>query len=245
MRADIDAAALLALWERAIAVPPALRGDGLLDASGDAGMRADVPRTLGGRNRGLFALHRRLFGGVLELRSQCPACDAVAQFSADTRALADALPPGQDTPDGHFAEAGFDLQFRLPTASDLAALGAEEDAERGARRLLERCVSCCRRDGTDVPLDDVPAVVLAALSGHMEALDPGASLTFDVSCPTCATRWDAPFDPAQALWALVQAAAERVLLDIDALARAYGWTEPEVLALSPTRRAAYLQLVRG
>mgnify|MGYP001788484044 CR=1 FL=1 len=37
-------------------------------------------------------------------------------------------------------------------------------------------------------------------------------------------------------------AAERVLLDVDALARCYGWTESEVLRLSPTRRAAYLQL---
>jgi hypothetical protein len=35
------------------------------------------------------------------------------------------------------------------------------------------------------------------------------------------------------------------LLDVDALARAYGWSEPQVLALSATRRAAYLQLIGG
>ena len=31
------------------------------------------------------------------------------------------------------------------------------------------------------------------------------------------------------------AQAERLLLEVDALARAYGWTEPEVLALSAPR----------
>jgi hypothetical protein len=36
--------------------------------------------------------------------------------------------------------------------------------------------------------------------------------------------------------------AERLLLDIDTLARNYGWSESEVIALSPTRRAAYVQM---
>ena len=39
--------------------------------------------------------------------------------------------------------------------------------------------------------------------------------------------------------------AERTLADVDTLARAYGWTEAEVMELSPTRRAAYLQLLGG
>ena len=47
------------------------------------------------------------------------------------------------------------------------------------------------------------------------------------------------------VWAEVDAAAQRLLHEVDVLARAYGWTEPEVLALSEARRAAYLRLVRG
>ena len=50
-------------------------------------------------------------------------------------------------------------------------------------------------------------------------------------------------DIGDMLWQKVRAAAERVLLDIDVLARAYGWTEREVLRLNPLRRAAYLQMV--
>jgi hypothetical protein len=47
------------------------------------------------------------------------------------------------------------------------------------------------------------------------------------------------------LWQKVQLAAERLLLDIDTLARAYGWTESDVLRLSPVRRAAYVQMTTG
>jgi hypothetical protein len=56
-------------------------------------------------------------------------------------------------------------------------------------------------------------------------------------------RWQAPLDVGEALWQKVRTAAEHLLLDIDTLARAYGWTEREVLRLSPLRRAAYLQMV--
>ena len=52
-------------------------------------------------------------------------------------------------------------------------------------------------------------------------------------------------DVGEALTAELQRAAERTLIEVDALARADGWTEAEVLQLSPVRRAAYLQLVEA
>jgi hypothetical protein len=76
----------------------------------------------------------------------------------------------------------------------------------------------------------------------MEALDPAASVSFALTCPQCATHWDARLDLGHLVWQKVQAAAERLLLDIDTLARTYGWTESEVIGLSPTRRAAYVQM---
>ena len=42
----------------------------------------------------------------------------------------------------------------------------------------------------------------------------------------------------------VQARARRLLREVDVLARAYGWTEADVLALSEQRRTAYLEIVR-
>ena len=94
-----------------------------------------------------------------------------------------------------------------------------------------------------MPVHELPMPVLDALSRHMEALDPGAGVSFALVCPQCGTCWDAQLDVGELVWQKLRAAAERLLLDVDALARAYGWTEPEVLRLSPVRRAAYLQMV--
>ena len=77
----------------------------------------------------------------------------------------------------------------------------------------------------------------------MEEFEPGASLSFDIACPDCGERWSAAMDVGDVLWSELQSRAERLLLDIDVLARAYGWSEPQILALSPIRRAAYLQLL--
>jgi hypothetical protein len=37
--------------------------------------------------------------------------------------------------------------------------------------------------------------------------------------------------------------ARSLLAEVHSLARAYGWTESEILALSPQRRSTYLEMV--
>ena len=240
MACRLDADALLALWERTLAQGTAARDDALLQAMPDA---SDPPRTLGERNARLLALHAQLFGDELALLSHCPACGSAAQFSADCAALAAQVPATRAAASPHRLEAqGHSIEFRLPDSADIAAASGAADVDEFARELLLRCVLACMRDGARVPVHELPAPLLDALSQRMEALDPAASLSFELACPQCSTPWEARLDVGQLLWQKLQAAAERVLLDVDALARAYGWTEPEVLRLSPTRRAAYLQL---
>ena len=76
----------------------------------------------------------------------------------------------------------------------------------------------------------------------VEAADPGADLTLDVACPECGGATRAELDIASYLWTELDAWARDVLLDVHLLATAYGWSEPEILALSPTRRRYYLEL---
>jgi len=229
---------LLALWERGIACEAPARADALLSASGDEG-----PRTLGQRTKALLRLHASLFGGDAELVSHCPSCQAPAQFGVDCATLLAHLPSTTDAITHRLALDGYVFDFRLPTAADVAAASSEDTDDGFARRVLERCVLACTRDDVPALLGDVPDEVLDAISKQMESLDPGATLSFAVQCPECAARWDAPLDTGQLVWHKVQAAAERLFLDIDALARAYGWTEEQVLSLTPVRRAAYLQIV--
>jgi hypothetical protein len=234
-----NAEALLALWEYGLAQPESRRADALLQEIAPSAL------TLGQRNARLLELHARVFGSTLQLSSHCPSCGTALEFGADCDALASRI-PAADQPFTHTLEAhGHVVEFRLPGSADIDAVGSEDDPARFAHALLARCVIACSREGVPVPVVEQPQAVSEAVSRQMEALDPGAIVSFAVECPDCAARWDACVDLPRLVWQKVQAAAERLLLDVDVLARAYGWTEHDVLSLRPWRRAAYLQLVNG
>jgi hypothetical protein len=244
MPPDVDADSLLVLWERALGQPAGIRDDVLLGALAQG---AEPPRTLSERNARLIEIHACLFGRDVALISHCPACGAVAQFTGDcaalTRQLADEMSTSDEGPPHRLETQGHLVEFRLPDAADVKSASTEDAEGDFVWHLLGRCVLTCTRDGAGVSVRELPEPVLDALSERMEALAPGASVSFAVTCPHCDARWIAPLDVGQLVWQKVQAAAEHLLFEIDALARAYGWTELDVLRLSPLRRAAYLQMV--
>lgn len=222
---------ILSLWERAVGRSRWHRDDALLE---DAG----APAALGDRNRALLAVRNALFGRDWPLRSECPGCGAECEFAVDGVALAEGL----DSQPRADARARFDwhgrpIVLRAPTADDLRVIADHDDVAGAARALLSRCLPA-GLDPAQLGEDDI-----VALEGWIEKLDPAAAVTFALTCPACGDEWRAPFDVAEALWTELQRAAELSLTDVDALARAYGWTEDEVMELSPVRRAAYLQLV--
>jgi hypothetical protein len=235
-------AAMLALWEATLGQRATRRDDALLVHG--LGLRA-APRRLGARNAGLLALQTRLFGPALALRAECPRCAEALTFGIDAEQCRAAC-VGSEHEDAstHVLDAqGYLLHYRLPTADDLALIEGEADLDAAAARLLSRCVVTCEQAGRAADTAALPAAVRQQLAAAMESQDPGASLWFSLQCPACTHAWDAPLDAGAALWQQLQAQAERLLLQVDALARRYGWTESEVLALSPARRAAYLQLI--
>ncbi len=237
MREDYDA--LLALWEHGLARPAWERADALLEHADDG----CSPRTLGERTRALLTLHAALFGAEIDLLSHCPACRSAARFTANCEVLLDGLPQTAPAASHRLDVEGLAIEFRLPAAADLAAAATADTDEGFARSVLDRCVLSCTERGGDVSISTVADAVLDAVSRRMEALDPAAAISFATTCPDCAARWNAPLDIGRLVWDKLQLAVERLLVDVDALARAYGWTEREILSLSPVRRAAYLQLV--
>ena len=77
----------------------------------------------------------------------------------------------------------------------------------------------------------------------MAKLDPLATVELEFLCPGCGAVCPAAFDIASFLWAEVDTAARSAVEDVHTLASAYGWSEEEVLALSPGRRRLYLEFV--
>lgn len=224
---------LLALWEQGARRHPidrALLLFALAEPGAPAAGLADLP--LGRRNAALLALYEASVGTRLEAWLDCPACGERMEFATDTTGL--------PRPADHGAREIVEVQglrFRLPTSRHLARLVEAGDAEAAARRLLLECAEApgeLPREGE--ALDGL----LEAVEAAMEAVDPWADMTVAVRCPACEHEASAGLDVASLLWDEIESRARRLLDEVHALARSYGWSEPQVLALSEERRAAYL-----
>lgn len=211
----------LEVWERAGPLGPVDRALTLAGAAG-ADPVALMDRPLGETHRALLDLRESMLGPDLAATATCPSCAERVEFTLDTGSLR-SLAPGPEP--ARWEHAG----VRPPTPTDLLAV---VDSPDPASALAQRCVG--ERSADD---DAVEAVLTAA--------DPLAEVLAELVCPQCGAGFEADVDLGAFVWAEVDAAAQRLLHEVDLLARAYGWTEPEVLALSEARRAAYLRLVVG
>jgi hypothetical protein len=88
-------------------------------------------------------------------------------------------------------------------------------------------------------LTDVDLAAIDAAAAHLAG---PAAATLATSCPRCDADVRVAIDVGALLWERVSTAAQHLLVEIATLARAFGWSEDDVLALTPARRSAYLAL---
>jgi hypothetical protein len=221
MSAALSGRALLGLWDEGRAQTPGQRALALLAAGTGMAATELAAWDAGRRDRALLQLLVAWGGRCCSSRAFCPACDEAVQVDFDVADLVASAPPPTAVAD-----------WRLPTAGELAALSPELSPEAARAELLRLCL------GEAVLTPEATAAVLGVLA----AADPLADIELSLACPACGRRWVLGFDATVFLWTLVDETARGLLLEVHRLARAYEWTESEVLALSPQRRAAYLEL---
>jgi hypothetical protein len=110
--------------------------------------------------------------------------------------------------------------------------------------LLGSSIVDARADGDAVDFEALPESVLSRVEALLAEADPLAELMIDNGCPACGYRWHSLFDIVSFFWIEISASARRLLGDVHLLARAYGWREADILAMSPLRRSYYLEMVR-
>lgn len=241
---DLNALNLIAVWETGLGQQSVDRALTILSAVSPHQTRDSLAHlSIGRRDALLLALREQTFGPLLHSLVACPNCGEGAEFSFNAKDFA--LTPLGDEPEQVYAvtvnEDGraFRLHYRLPDSLDLAAAGRCRDVGAARRELAARCVLQVEPEGLEALSDAVIDVLEAAMAEK----DACADLEFDLMCPVCAHCWQAIFDIASFFWTEISAQAKRLLHEVDALARAYGWSEADILAMSATRRRHYLELV--
>ncbi|HWO11090.1 MAG TPA: hypothetical protein VNN80_16460 [Polyangiaceae bacterium] len=195
---------------------------------------------VGERNRLLLQARAVSFGPRLDVVSACPACGEQVEFEfrfpiADFEPTA---PAGAELT----LQGGANLRWRLPNSLDLAAIAGAASSLEAQRELLSRCIAGLELDpGTPAEL----RALAEQFSQEVEQHDPLASIAFPLRCTGCETPWRASLDPVEYIWQEVSQRVRVLIHEVDAIARVYGWSEREILSLTPARRRLYCDQVRA
>jgi uncharacterized protein (UPF0212 family) len=233
----LDSTTLLTAWEHGASQPMMARALGLLAAARpDRSIAEWGSVTIGERDRELLRLRETLFGNELEATAMCPECGERLELAFSTRdVIVPALPAPGDSPTVRIETSGYEIVCRAPACADLADV-----PDRAT--LLERCVEIAKRGAEDVRVSALPEAATMAIAEAIQKIDPQADVNIALTCPACGHAWQSIFDIASFLWGEIEDWARRLLLDVHLLASAYGWSERDILAMSPQRRGLYLEM---
>lgn len=230
--ADAD---VLALWERGAALRPLDRKLLLCSWAREDLAPADLADLpLGVVNAALVRLRGWTFGAHIEAQVDCERCAERLEVTLDANALEEVA---------NVAEARAEIEvdgfrFRAPNTRDLAAVADAPTVEAAASALLSRC---CVEGPPDTGMPT--SAILPKVEEALERVDPAADFELALTCEACGYSWRASLDLAALLWSEITARARTVLTEVHQLAAAFGWSERDILGMSPARRAAYLQRV--
>ncbi len=239
----LSAAELIGAWERGTGEHPLDRALTLLSAWSGEPRSELAALAIGQRDVRLIEVHEDIFGGTLEGFAECPQCGERLEYALPTRSLTAAAPLDEILAELSVVTEEITLRVHPPSSLDVAALTDCNDLQTAHRRLAERCITEAFVNGNAVSPQAVPDSVLELLSERLAAADPLAEMLIDLTCSVCGHQWQVIFDIESFLWTKISALAKRLLREVHVLAQAYGWREPDILALSPARRQSYMEMV--
>ena len=206
---------ILNIYDQGMAADPADRA-ALLCAMG-GGDAAQL--SIGDVDRTIWAWFEGLFDGPHEAVMSCVDCGESVEFALPEGF---ALPPREG--DGDRLTLAYGTQrylLRLPRLTDvrngtLARVALSEDA----------------------PWED-PNFEAIAQAALLKA-DPALQVELQLECAACGVVQMLPLDVAGFAWLRIEQSARRLVREVAQLARAFGWSEAELTAMTPARRAIWL-----
>lgn len=237
---------ILHIWELGLKQHPIDRALTILAvASPEMSQDELATLSLGQRDARLLSVRERTFGPRVAGLAECPKCQGKLEFFLDVSDIRMAPDKNNNNTDQfqQLTADSFELRFRLPNSLDLKAIASCRDVVAAHNLLVRRCLLQTCQDGVEVPVEDLPETTIAALAAQIAEHDPQAEVELELNCPACRHRWQIIFDIASFFWNEICIQAKRLLRQVHTLARAYGWREADILAMSAARRQFYLEMV--
>ena len=239
----LDSERILMAWEQGRNLQEPWRALALLELAlpeWDAAALAALP--LAERNALLLRLRTMTFGAHVEGFAVCPQCGVQLEFALNAQDLERQLQaPSEDT----WLEDGIELRMRPVNSSDLEASMAVPDEEGARALLLQRTVVHAEAPNVAPEQEGNRGEWPSEWIERFDRLNASAEIRCVLSCSECGHQPAIDLDIARFLWREVARAARRLFAEIHLLARAYGWSEQAITAMSPARRATYLEMLNA
>jgi hypothetical protein len=234
---NIPAFTLLDLWETGATYSNAARPAALLAISTGESIDVAALLPLGQRDAGLLKCYEYFAGNHLTALTNCRECESSVELDFETNDVSYAV--AQDV-EVCVKEEGWELNWRLPNTVDFCHAAEAGAIDAAKKILLDRCLTSF----SDEPKNSPPEHLVAKLMHRAATVDPQSEAKLDIICPDCGSEWHVPFEIGAYFWSCIQTEALRLISEVSQLAETYSWSEAEILAMSPARRSAYLQLAR-
>lgn len=188
---------------------------------------------VGERDQILISSCVNIFGQVIEAKTRCSECGVDLETQIDLTSFLSPEYKAKNSAEISIGAKVVTLEpIRIKDLSDMHLLGPSQWL---ATKIL------VVEEGQQQPTLEQQELVNESLAD----LDPKADLCVEMTCSECGSIWLDAFDITCHFWIKLDALCKKLLVSIHVLANAYGWTEQDIMRLSPWRREVYLDMVRS
>jgi hypothetical protein len=243
---------LLFIWEQGLELGLPHFGLLLLKAAFPDASIEDLKRLPIGKRDGLLLLIRgQIMGPSLVGLADCPRCGETMELNLSISDIQIKSEPEISDPNSlSINESGYEIKtqgyvigFRLPDSTDQEAALCFADPAKAKTEILRRCIRSARFNDEDIEAEELPALITEMIAENMARADPQADVLLKIGCTSCSHEWDCIFDISSFLWKELDRWSHKRLFEVHTLAQSYGWSEAEILSLSPWRRRHYLEMI--
>jgi hypothetical protein len=237
---------VVTLWERGMDLSPWDKGALALSLVEPTLSPENVLSLSLGDYQSLLAdLYAQMFGEEIEAVFECESCSELMELSFS---LQEVVPRGIQS--GCISSTlktsfGTELLYHPLRVSDFAKASHLAEESEALECLVGGCLLDARREGKSVVASSLKDEEIEQLAHAIEKLDPLAQPSIEIACASCGKVQTHPFSISDFFWDKVAEKARRLVMQVNLLAQAYGWSEEQILALSERRRGLYMELLEG